>query len=471
MTTTFSQEDLAQISRLLDGLGVLVKSHQIYGFAHPRAARALQDYQENCSKVAGIAGLMGSDLLISYRDGHLFLQNMPLPEREHPARFLRGELAENGRSGFFLRLTNRESQIESMLDLLSGDDTKATRSFEWLSQEEISKRQGSATYQNTRANLLLGLDDLQIDLQLCDNLLSSLSSLMDECAESNEVDVAPLLQAGDELVAKFGACASDILPMTTIPYYDDYTYHHCINVALLSLSVAQHLVDSEEELRKICQAALLHDLGKSRVPREILYKPGRLNKTEIKVVENHPVHGAEMLTQFPNMDPLVVSVAFGHHIKDKGRGYPHVSSRFKLRPATRLVEVVDIFEALTAHRPYKKSLTAAQAFEILYSMPDLQSFRPYMDLLVQAVGYNPVGSRVRTADGEIGLVVGHENEDPKKPIVRKLCNTGQVTYLAEEFTADAAVASSDGSPAITDSTVVALDPEEDAELLESCSQA
>lgn len=468
--TGLRPHDAQRVRELVDSLDVLVKSFQIYGTAHPRTQTAVEDYRRVCEVVRQLPGSTAQELIIRLHDGVFFLQRMPLPERQHVARAILDSMTSGGHHCFAISLNPTHENVLAQVEHILGK-TESAETFRWLNREEAVELQGSSHGQNARANLLLGLDDLRVDHALCSRLLTTMSSFMSDSTGSQPGDVGPLLEAGDELVEKFGVGANAILPVTTVPYYDNFTYHHSINVAVLAMSVAQHLVESKEQLRRICQAALLHDLGKARVPNEILFKPGRLDANELKFIEEHPITGAQMLTRLSGVDPLAVSIAFGHHIKDNGHGYPKVSSSFKLSPMTRLIEVVDIFEALTAHRPYKKSLTATQAFEILYSMPDMESFKPYMDLLIRSIGYNPIGSRVKIATGEIGVVVGHKANDPLLPLVRPIRRRPDSTpYLETEAIEGISCLGKTPRDGMNESSVIALNPEEDEELVAAFGQ-
>ena len=208
------------------------------------------------------------------------------------------------------------------------------------------------------------------------------------------------------------------------------------------------------------------DVSKASVPLDILYKAGRLDDSELDIIMAHPVDGARILQRFPQVDPLAVCVAFGHHIKDNGTGYPQVPSTFRIGSVTALLEVADIFEALTSLRPYKRPLTARQAFEVLYSMPNMATRRPYIDLLLNAVGLHPIGSRVRTANGDLGVVCGHQDDDPTRPLLR-------LVFLREDGTLDTETvvegtaehdAGLPGESAADAVPIVAVDPEEDLEL-------
>jgi putative nucleotidyltransferase with HDIG domain len=309
--------------------------------------------------------------------------------------------------------------------------------------------------ENCPVELLYSIPELKVASELYNSAIGRLTRFMNESMEAKSGDIAPILDIANELVAQLVNSTSQFVPLTTVPYYDVSTYQHSVNVCILSLLMAQHIVDSQLELQRIGQAALLHDLGKARISRDILNKNGRLNDEEMQIIMRHPVDGARMLSDFSEVDPLHVSVAFGHHIKDNGTGYPKVATTFKLGAITRLVEVADIFEALTAHRPYKKPLTAAQAFEILFNMSNMQSFVPYMKLLIRSLGYEPVGSRVRTSDGELGVVCGHHDGNPAQPIVR-IVESAQPDF-ARQVVGVSAASSAGTEPSQV--RVMAIDPE------------
>lgn len=461
--TTANEQDLGLIAQALERLSILAKSFQIYGETHHRTVEARALYEEFATRIADLEVVRNRTLQIAYHDGRLFLENMPLPQRGEKNVFHR-VLRRHRLGGFQLKLDAEPAELDVLLAALRKEEApQGVEVITWMSSDEVHRKSRSKSYVGGRANLFLGFDDLRLDVKFCDGILTSLAGAMESCAKSELGDLSPLLGAGDELVRRFITNSRQVMPLTTIPYFDDFTYHHSLNVSLLSLTVAQSMNCTPDQLNRICQAGLLHDMGKSRVPAEILYKPARLNDAEAAIVQQHPVDGARILSRFPEIDPLAVSVAFGHHIKDGGRGYPGVSGKFALSPIVRLVEVVDIFEALTAHRPYKDPLTATQAFDILYSMPNMDSFKPYMDLLLRAVGYNPCGSRVKTADGEIAVVVGHDEDNPMRPVIRPIEGDAENPTLGESRVGNAA-AGHDRSK-INENTVTALDPEEDAELL------
>jgi hypothetical protein len=144
-----------------------------------------------------------------------------------------------------------------------------------------------------------------------------------------------------------------LLPLLTLKEFDQYTTTHAINVAVLSMGLAECLGLSRREVRAFGLAGLLHDVGKVRVPHEILRNPGRLTAEETAIIRHHPVDGAHIILRgHPHHETCAV-VAFEHHIMLDGTGYPERTVRRGCHQASLLVHVCDVFDALRTHRPYR----------------------------------------------------------------------------------------------------------------------
>ena len=210
--------------------------------------------------------------------------------------------------------------------------------------------------------------------------------------------------------------AHDLLRGVRYPSYDSYTVGHSVRVALLAVLVARELRAPTRYVIELCTAGLLHDVGKSKIPNEILFKPGVLDDEERRVISQHPRLGAELLLANHSAGPLSIGAAFGHHIRHDGGGYPAVPCWHAVGKATALLHVCDVFEALTAVRPYKPALTPRRAFEIM--LADRGAFHPgAFQALVRCTGLYPPGSRVLLSSGERALVLT-SGQDIERPTVR-----------------------------------------------------
>jgi hypothetical protein len=144
-----------------------------------------------------------------------------------------------------------------------------------------------------------------------------------------------------------------LLPLLTLKDFDQYTTTHALNVAVLAMGLAEHMGLSGREARAYGVAGLLHDLGKVRVPPDILRKPGALTDGERAVLQKHPVDGAQLILSGSRKHDLCAAVAFEHHIMIDGGGYPNRQTRRDCHHASLLVHVCDVFDALRTHRPYR----------------------------------------------------------------------------------------------------------------------
>jgi putative nucleotidyltransferase with HDIG domain len=157
----------------------------------------------------------------------------------------------------------------------------------------------------------------------------------------------------DSLSSAMHQEGSAFVPLLMLKEFDQYTTTHALNVAVLAMGLAEQLRLSAREVRAYGIAGLLHDLGKVKVPVEIVQKPGALTPEEREVMCRHPVDGARMILESDNRLDLSAAVAFEHHIMIDGGGYPTRRSRRDCHHASMLVHVCDVFDALRTHRPYR----------------------------------------------------------------------------------------------------------------------
>lgn len=236
------------------------------------------------------------------------------------------------------------------------------------------------------------------------SLYSTLETAHDSGQSGRNLDLDAARKSTEKLLQAIDGPFTDIMQLVKYPDYDTYTVGHSVRVAMFAVIVGRHLNLPKELQNELGVAALLHDVGKSRIPADILFKPGRLDEGERAVIQKHPEIGARMLMESGDASEMTIAAAWGHHRRYDGQGYPSMPLGSNESSVTQIINVCDVFEALTAIRPYKKAHTARKAYEIMLS--ESGWFCPNaLSSFCSAVGMYPPGSQVRLTSGHRAQVL------------------------------------------------------------------
>jgi putative nucleotidyltransferase with HDIG domain len=214
-------------------------------------------------------------------------------------------------------------------------------------------------------------------------------------------------------VARSNAALGQIL---AVKQYENLTYCHSVNVSMLSLLIGKQIGLDDPTIAALVEAALLHDIGKTRVPLEVVKKPGALEKRERKMMEAHTTFGAEILVQTEGLRPLTPIVALEHHRSVKGTGYPDLGDAVP-HVMSQIVSVADIYEAITGARSYQAPTLPERACLVLARLAGDKLNSALVKAFVNAITFFPLGSMIRTTRDEIAIVVGINPTDPLHPML------------------------------------------------------
>lgn len=224
------------------------------------------------------------------------------------------------------------------------------------------------------------------------------------------------------------ALAVDISALKTS---DEYTFKHSVDVATISMIIARNQGLSSQDVYNIGIAGLLHDMGKSKIPLEILNKPARLNDDEFAIMKQHSMLGFEILREKMEFSDVVALSVLQHHEKINGKGYPFGCTADKIIPYAKILSVSDVYDALVTERPYKKAFSQRDAVELIMSMTDeldITAMRSFMESVI----LYPVGSTVDLSNGESAKVVKNNMGAVLRPTVVGL-TSGKVYDLANDL--------------------------------------
>jgi putative nucleotidyltransferase with HDIG domain len=228
------------------------------------------------------------------------------------------------------------------------------------------------------------------------------------------VTVHDLVELLTQKVARSNAALAQIL---AVKQYENLTYCHSVNVAMISLLLGRRLGLDTPARAVLVEAALLHDIGKTRIPVEIVKKPAALDARERKIIEAHTIYGAEILVEADGVQPLAPTIALEHHRSVKGSGYPDLGEGTVPHVMTQIVSVADVYEAITGARSYQPPRPPEQACLVLARLSGNRFNATVVRAFVNAITFFPLGSVVRTSRDETGIVVRTNPADPLHPIL------------------------------------------------------
>ena len=209
-----------------------------------------------------------------------------------------------------------------------------------------------------------------------------------------------------------------LLALATLKDYDNYTFTHMVNVSILTMGQARALGVDGPLLREFGLAALMHDIGTVRTPLEVLNKPDKLTDDEFVIMRRHVVDGAEILRSTPDIPTLAPVVAFEHHLRLDGTGYPFGVTRPALNLCTMLCSISDVYDAMRSQRKYQQAHPSDRILEVLKRNDGTQFDQHLVRRFSQLVGIYPAGNMVRLNSGESAVVMKVYAPDPYRPQVK-----------------------------------------------------
>lgn len=205
--------------------------------------------------------------------------------------------------------------------------------------------------------------------------------------------------------------------LTKIKDKDSYTAEHSLNVSILSATFARHLGHNEIDIKKIALGGLLHDVGKAKIPSEILNKEGRFTAEEFDIMKQHTVFGRNLLMSMPKRDHYVIDIAHSHHERIDGQGYPRKLAAHKIPYFAKIVSIVDAYDAITSSRCYDQGRASMEALNIIYKGKGTQFDEDLAQEFIKCIGIYPPGAIVELTNRKVGIVIETYEKNKLKPRV------------------------------------------------------
>ncbi|HET7058702.1 MAG TPA: HD-GYP domain-containing protein [Nitrospiraceae bacterium] len=207
-----------------------------------------------------------------------------------------------------------------------------------------------------------------------------------------------------------------LVSLSRLKSFDEYTFFHSVNTSVLSVALGRRLGLSPQTLHLLGSGTLLHDIGKTKIPLEILNKPGRFDPHEFEIMKQHALRGVEVLAATTGFQEEIIRPALEHHERVDGTGYPFGRRRAELTPFGLIASIVDVYDAMTSDRCYHKGMPAHRVLQHLYNLgQDGHLDSKFVQQFIQCVGVYPVGSCVLLDTGEAGIVSQLNEDQPVSP--------------------------------------------------------
>jgi len=383
-----------------------LRGAQLYAPEHPLVKRNIGALAETIS----VALAANPSVTIGIVEDDLVVGDVPVPRAADTMGELMRRLQQAGIERIVIESGVDTDEITELVQCVAHSERGSAPATPRLKHIRVGKLQVEQRVEAT--------GDMATFQRLYEDATGIAERLWDSATTEGKPDADAARGIVDSLAQAVAQNRTALLALTALKNYDNYTFTHMVNVSILTMGQARGLGMEGTPLRQVGLAALMHDIGKVKTPPEILNKPDGLTDREFEVLKRHTVDGAEILRTTPDVPPLAPIVAFEHHLRSDGSGYPRGVSRSRLNVATMLCGISDVYDAMRSQRVYQQAFPTDRILTVLQRNDGKQFDQNLVRRFVQLVGIYPAGNLVRLDTGEIAVVVKVYAPDPYRPRVK-----------------------------------------------------
>jgi putative nucleotidyltransferase with HDIG domain len=401
---------------LIRRLASAVRGAQLYTSGHPLVGRNINAFAEAVGvflsqQPAVTIGLIGDEVVVD---------DAPVPKAAGVLGEIRTRLQNRGVQRVTIQHGVEPGEIRALVAALNNPDTTHIHGVALKRLPD-----GSFEMPHVRVGRILieerveaSIADMATIRRLYDEAVSTATRIWEGAQHDGYADPEEVRNAVHSLAQAVAQNRTALLSLTALRNYDNYTFTHMVNVSILVMGQARGLGIDGTLLREFGMAGLMHDIGKVRTPSEILTKATRLTDEEAVVMRRHVLDGAEMLRRTAEMPALVPIVAFEHHLRPDGSGYPEGLKREPLNLCTQFCSIADVYDAMRSQRQYQQSFPTDRILAVLRDAEGHKFDQHLVRRFVQLLGIYPPGNLVRLDTGVVAVVLRAYPVDPYRPRVR-----------------------------------------------------
>ena len=391
------QQEQAIVS-LIRLLGTSLKNRGLYPPSHPLVRTPV----EKCYSEILLFFADRQELALAITDGTLVFEGVPIFNLTSSLELFMARLAAIGIPAIVFEKGLAQAEIEQFIRFLH--ETKE----EGLSPSDVQERieEMGVTHIRVKPHSEEEDDDFSLAREIYGNAVDAVASVLQEIrlgripsgAESDRVvrDIGSMLQRNRDA----------ILALTLIRNFDEYTYNHSVNVAVISLAMAEALSLDSQEKTEVGVAGLLHDVGKTQLALDLIRKPGNLTVQEFEEIRKHPEEGFVLLGKMSHIRPASAYMVREHHMRYDRSGYPSLGQGYTVNPRSQIIAVADCYDAMTTMRAYQRARQPLDALALMGKLAGRSLDPDILTIFKNVMGGYPIGTMVRLSTMEVGVVIG-----------------------------------------------------------------
>ncbi|HXF48164.1 MAG TPA: HD domain-containing phosphohydrolase [Verrucomicrobiae bacterium] len=436
-----SEKGLDLKRELVNGFFVLFRTAELYAATHPSYQKQAEHF------FATVNGLLEGEgnVLLETLDGHLFVNDARLKfdfEGFAASKFVVGLLASHNLGGFSFEAGISREELDRFVALFKKPPEELDGLPDLLAREQITH---IVPKQKAEKEDPKKIEKLEGSRAAARKTFATAVSLVETTMAAARTGKGANLNAAkrvvQELVDQIMSDEAALMELAALKHYDNYTYAHSVNVAVLSISLGVRLGLDKKTLALLGFGALFHDIGKVKLPADLINKPSEYNEEDWKQMRRHPVLGAKTVILTRGTDEYTgraAEIAFLHHVNQDKTGYPVLTEKRVPGVFPMIVKICDTFNALSSGRIYfAKPFSPDEVIQKMIAGIGTQYDPLLLKIFVSTVGVFPIGSLVLLDTGEVGIVYKTNPENIYRPKVRVIAGPSgqtsdfQVVDLAE----------------------------------------